>query len=200
MADLPTKPILVIKDVTQAGTFGLALVDDAGRKKTAVKCMALATALAAAGMGADASSVRFPKGAAPQLDDGCTLSLSHSRPWLLAAAATSAGRRVWMGVDVERCKSRDFDRIGRFLGWPSPSRDALHFYRRWTLAEALVKALGRRAPTWFRALDGAAAGTTMESLDIDERRWRWHLRWRNVGREVGGEPAGVFCLAMGCER
>lgn len=80
--------------------------------------------------------IELPPRRAPNAPrSGYRLSLAHSGASLVAAAS-SAGH---LGVDVERLKPRDTARLEGFLGWQSPSRCPGHFYRRWTLGEALLK-------------------------------------------------------------
>ena len=185
--------VCTVRKVVDVGTFGMALMYAPGRDRVECKRKGMVAALEVAGAPTDCRP-KFPKGRAPELDGAWTLSISHTGPWLLAAAAL--GSKVHLGVDVERCKPRNFDGIGAFLGWPSPSRDARHFYRRWTLAEALFKAVGRGMHDWFGTFDDATRAST-DALNFDRQGWRWHVRWHNLPAEASGSIAGVSCLVMG---
>lgn len=154
-------------------------------------------ALASAGSHTD-GEVRFPPRDAPlfncSTNDQWVLSLAHSGPWLLASAACVIGRRTCMGVDVEQRKPRDFDGIGRFLGWPSRSRDDLHFYRRWTLAEALFKATAQDARRWFDLLDRSAGNAAASAGCVDAHGWRWCAWWPQLA------SGACICLVVGIEQ
>ncbi len=151
-------------------------------------------ALASAGADVTSETVRFPAGSAPLLNDQWVLSLSHSGPWLTVGAARVNRRRTCLGVDVERYKARDFDGIGRFLAWPSRSRNEAHFYRRWTLAEALFKATGVEARRWFETLDGAAASAATSRIRVDALGWSWRVWWPALVANA------CVCLVLGVEQ
>ena len=151
-------------------------------------------ALASAGAEATGEMVRFPPRSAPLLNDRWVLSLSHSGPWLAVGAARVDGVRTCLGVDVERHKARDFDGIGRFLGWSSRSRDEAHFYRRWTLAEALFKATAIEARRWFERLDRAATGAAKGRICVDTLGWSWRVWWPALVANA------CVCLVLGVER
>lgn len=153
-------------------------------------------------------------GSAPKLvssaaavDAAPTLSLSHSGNLLLAAAAAPGHQ---LGVDVERLRSRDFQRIETHLGWSEadqllasqgqgqgPERQLL-FYRRWTLAESLYKALGILNLEDFTALEYLA----VQNLSAWDTGWRrtmvrsqlWEVRWWRVGAR---QQAALICLLRG---
>ena len=179
--------------VTLAVRRGLGLALVRGRRQEYDKRECCMKALASAGS-VPAGEVQFPPRRAPQLNDQWVLSLAHSGPWLLAGAAQVVGRRTCMGVDIERCKARDFNGIERFLGWPSHSRDEAHFYRRWTLAEAVFKAAARDAGRWFKALDQAAAQDAAGTVCIDALGWRWRTWWPEL------TSGACVCVVLGIEQ
>lgn len=141
-----------------------------------------------------AAEVRFPPRRPPLLNDQWVLSLAHSGPWLLASAARVVGRRTCMGVDVECRKARDFNGIGRFLGWPSRSRDEVHFYRRWTLAEALFKATAQDAGRWFDLLERGTATDAACAICVNDYGWRWRAWWPELA------SGACICLVLGIEQ
>ncbi len=149
------------------------------------KQLALASALQTAGAKKGGrADVQFPPAAAPHYTAPWVLSLTHSGGWLAAAAAKGPG--VAIGVDVERHRLRDFSRIGQFLGWASPSQDQAHFYRRWTLAESLFKAVGgARAKASFNTLDCAlqtlASDTQQRSANLSG--YRYTVMWPRTGSD-----------------
>lgn len=124
--------------------------------------------------------LQFESGRAPRAIgfDG-RLSLSHCQTFLLAAVS-SAG---YLGVDIECSKPRDNQRLERFLGWNSASVDLSHFYRRWTLGEALIKT-GWAGSTsalrgCFEALDVATPAGAPAEIEHDDSRFS--LSWPSVG-------------------
>ena len=172
--------------------LGLSLAHGRNRHQAYNKRECCARALACAGCSVT-GEVRFPSRSAPVFDDQWVLSLAHSGPWLLAGAARVVGQRTCIGVDVEQCKNRDFNGIGRFLGWPSRSRDEAHFYRRWTLAEALFKAAAQEAARWFKILEPAAEDTESAAC-FDAAGWRWRAWWPELA------SGACVCLVLGAEQ
>lgn len=145
----------------------------------------LARALSVAGCEAPVPVVDCQPRQAPSTP-GWTLSYADSGPWLLAAAMPATASKA-LGADIERNRRRDYGRLEAFLGWRSKSADLAHFYRRWTLAEALFKALGgAHAKATFDALDSAMESKTRGA---DERqvaldRWRFRAMWPPLASEV----------------
>lgn len=122
--------------------------------------------------------VAFPSGGAPTVAGGCVLSLSHSGPWLLCAAvrASSSCATLRLGVDLEHNLPRGFEQIRGALGWPSACDDPSHFYRRWTLAESLFKAVGTEWRQLFDRFDHAT-GRTARRHESESNGLRWLVRW-----------------------
>ena len=175
--------------------------------------------VSAAGL-ASGWEVQLCAGSAPRLissAENCesaapTLALSHSGNLLLAAAAEPGHQ---LGVDVERLRDRDFQRLETHMDWRAADQllpgsvqeieRKLLFYRRWTLAESLYKALGIVNLECFTALENLAP----QNITAWDTGWRrtsvrahsWDVRWWRVGalqqaalvcllRGVGDRPAG----------
>ena len=143
-----------------------------------MKRVGMRDALKGLGPGYAGVGIELPKHAAPKVAADCAPSLSHSGEWLLSAVAGPAklGSAIRLGADIERVRPRRFVQIGAYLGWPSPSESEAHFYRRWTLAEALFKAGGSEGIALFGRFDHATrAGAT--NAVCEDRRWRWSAWW-----------------------
>lgn len=158
--------------------IGLALGEYPGRSAFKAKRLCMGHALSQVDVGFAGEEVRFPTGKAPLVDGNCVLSLSHSGDWILCAAARSGqpDSGLLFGVDLERHRTRDFDRIGHVLGWPSQSESTIHFYRRWTLVESLYKAVGDGWRQPFELLD-CVTGDSGRRFEIDSGGWRWEVWW-----------------------
>ena len=153
-------------------------------------------ALKEVGLSCAGHEVEFPKNAAPRVATDCVLSLSHSASWLLCAAARP--RRpdfsTRFGVDIERRRPRRFEQIGNFLGWPSRSESEAHFYRRWTLAEALFKASGAEVPAVFDQFDHVArVDDCAGAVTYVGHGWRWKVWWPSI------RPGLTACVVVGVE-
>jgi len=107
---------------------------------------------------------------------GAYLSLSHSGPWLAAAAG-----RDRVGIDVEVERPVRHDRLARRLDWPrSLAVDQPEaFFRAWTVWEAAIKAYRRESRSLFARFAPRLEGGTMEvSLG------NWHLRYWQPAERV----------------
>lgn len=176
-----------------------------------------------------AQNLQFGRGEAPTVVAGSDpelaytgvcpiLSLAHSGGLLLVAAGTGAetgsGSDLRVGADVERLRARDFQRLEAHMGWSEAASlwphkkgeapEQLLFYRRWTLAESLYKALGKVNLECFNELEPLAVNglwfvdgeTSTGSWDsgwlgkVIGRR-HWFVRWWRVTHEA--QPA-IACL------
>ncbi len=143
-------------------------------------------------------------GAAP--DRPPVLSLAHSGPLLLAAAGKPQTKEFVLGVDVEQLRERDFARIEAHMGWRDASSlrlegncqltENLLFYRRWTLAESLYKALGKVNHECFVELESLALGQGRDSgwCSAVVAQRRWFVRWWCV---TTNSQAAMVCLLRG---
>jgi len=112
------------------------------------------------------------------------LALSHSNGHALVALAPAG----WaLGVDLERCRSRDVDALA---GWvcTAEERRALmahadaaarlqYFYVLWTLKESLLKAAGLAFPAGMAQVGLAQAGTPAAVLRAPQGHWQ-AMAWR----------------------
>ena len=110
-----------------------------------------------------------------------TIGLSHSGTAWLAVAAFERP----IGVDLERLRPRDFDRLNHFLGWLDDSGTSIggkRFYQRWTLAEALFKAGATSAVDCYRWshrwVSGLEQQEPVELAQVGRDKRRWHCAWR----------------------
>ncbi|MFK7914331.1 MAG: hypothetical protein AB8B93_10490 [Pseudomonadales bacterium] len=190
-------------DLSEAaeGPRDLALVaaHSTGDDSTARE-QSLQLAMVTAGANGPLPTLQFAPRRAPRAA-GWLLSYAHSGEWLLAAAmaipsgtsglsrAAGTAPQAALGIDIERLRSRNHSRLARFLGWRGDSLNLGHFYRRWTLAEALLKALGgAHAKATFNALDSAL----QTKLEVRSHRqavvgdWRYHVVWPQFDGAVVG--------------
>lgn len=165
VSGLATPVGLVVTRATPAVALDSAPANSRRPWSSAQKRTALRSAMIAAGAAESlpaAAAVAFPENSPPQTPLPWRLSLAHSAQVLLAGATPMlTGRRPCaFGVDLEQHRHRDYQRLEAFLGWTCASRSPVHFYRRWTLAEALLKAVGGiAAAATFNALDCALEST-----------------------------------------
>ena len=159
----------------------LALSSDPGgiwSRDDKSECMA--RALVGVGAPRAIDAVIFPPGRAPTVGQpgNCVLSLSHSGPWLLCAAAREMSCSVSprLGVDLEHDRPRGFEAICRALHWPGASKDPSHFYRRWTLAESMYKAVGAEWRELFELFDDVTRETARRH-ESDAGGFRWQVWW-----------------------
>ena len=157
---------------------GLALCESTGKAGLEAKRFCMGRALSRVDPGFTGDDVRFPTGKAPMVAGDCVLSLSHSASWLLCTAARPcrSDSIIVCGVDLERNRSRVFDRIGHVLGWPSQSESAMHFYRRWTLMESLYKAIGAEWRDLFGLFDHVTKDD-VRRFELNSNGWRWQVWW-----------------------
>lgn len=117
---------------------------------------------------------------------GAYLSLSHSGPWLAAAAA-----RDRVGIDVEIERPVPYRRLAKRLDWPAELgiEDAGTFFRAWTLWEAALKAHRRESRALFGRFAPRLTGPSGD-IGLDD----WHLRY---WQPASGVHASVLVRAWG---
>jgi len=112
------------------------------RRETLAGLWLLREGAAHGGWLTDLSRLRREPDGRPILPGGPAFSISHTDD--LAVCAIAPGGRL--GVDVERIRAIDTDRLARFLGpekHAAAREDPAVFFRAWTAREAAVKATGR---------------------------------------------------------
>ncbi len=129
---------------------------------------------------------RSPYGKPEISGGGACLSLSHSGPWLAAAAA-----RDRIGIDVEVERPARYRRLARRLEWPDDLAvdEPAAFFRAWTLWEAAIKAYRRECRALFARFAPRLTGTAGE-IDMGD----WHLRYWQPAQ---GVHASVLVRATG---
>jgi 4'-phosphopantetheinyl transferase len=138
------------------------------------------------------------------LPPGAARSLSHSGGWA-ALASGAAGLRL--GVDLERVRPLEVERLARFAYSPAelaalqalpPLERTAHFHLLWTVKEALIKALGLRFPHALRTCTLTGSGSDWKLEAPCSGAWRLRV-WRPRAELVlalfvewaEGEPPGL---------
>ena len=179
---------------------GIGIVGIRRRCGDAEKLLGVSRALAKLGVDASNLRITFLAGKAPQTAPEWLLSLSHSGRSLMAGAVSTRTNRQTMrfGVDIETNRERQYSKLERYLDWVGTSIDGVTFYYRWTLGEALFKAMDTRQrhddfSKTFAKLDLVRQSRKRRSDVIEAQTddWLWQAYWPELA------DGATACVVLG---